>query len=76
MRARRPNTRTHTHNGSHVDARLPEPATLAISHSLFSAVACFEVIFYELLVQIYGLISFGTFMRGSALHVLHCEVQK
>lgn len=36
----------------------PQAGDLTISHRLFSAVACFEVIFYELLVQIYGLISF------------------
>lgn len=47
----------HAHTCSRLSLS-PQAGDLTISHRLFSAVACFEVIFYELLVQIYGLISF------------------
>lgn len=51
----RPLVHAHTHVAVALSLQAGE---LTISHRLFSAVACFEVIFYELLVQIYGLISF------------------
>lgn len=70
-------THVQTHTNVHTHRQIPSRAPyLGIPHSLCPAVTWFEVIFYELLVQIYGLISFGAFMRCSVLHVLHCEVQK